>query len=174
MGAASLLEGLAGISPVEGMGHGRVVVGDELSELGLELEHRGEVAAAQALPVDDAEEDLDLVQPRAVFRQVDEADAVADVREELAPRRHRFEDAANVFFPSGSCTPRRSATHRTRPSEACVFRLSTMKIHSPAGSRSTVRAMWSTNSGSVRVASSVGETIRPVTTSRPAVSVVVP
>ena len=36
----------------------------------------------------DAEEDLNLVEPRAVFWQVDEADPVADVREELAPRRH--------------------------------------------------------------------------------------
>ena len=40
-----------------------------------------------------------------------------------------------------------------------MFRLSTMKIHSPAGSMLTVRAMWSTNSGSVRVASNVGEMI---------------
>ena len=81
------------------MGHGRVVVGNELSELGLEVGHRGEVAAADALSLLNAEEDLDLVEPRAVFGQVDEADAVSDVREELAPRRHRFEDAANVFFP---------------------------------------------------------------------------
>jgi len=105
MGAASLLERLSGVGPVEGVGHGRVVVGDELSELGLEVGHRGEVAAAQALSMDDAEKDFDLVEPRAIF---------------------------------------------------------------------TVRAMCATNSGSVRVASSVGETIWPVTTSRPAVSVVVP
>src|SRR3954447_22889474 len=118
MGAASLLEGLAGVGPIEGMSHGRVVVDDELSELGLEVGHRGEGAAAQALSSEDAQEDLDLVEPRTVLRQVHEADAVADVREELAPRRHRFEDAANVFFPRGSSTPHRPATHRTRPSEA--------------------------------------------------------
>ena len=129
MGAASLLEGLAGVGPVEGVGHGRVVVDDELSELGLEVGHRGEVVAAQALSSGDAEEDLDLVEPRAVFGQVNEADAVANVREELAPSRHRFEDAANVFFPRESCTPHSSATHLTRLSEACVFRLSTMRTH---------------------------------------------
>src|SRR3954447_3612397 len=123
MGAASLLEGLAGVGPIEGMSHRRVVVDDELSELGLELGHRGEVAAAQALSLEDAEEDLDLVEPRTVFRQVHEADAVTDVREELASRRHRSEDAADVFFPSGSSTSHRAATHLTRPSEACVFRL---------------------------------------------------
>ena len=79
MGAASLLERLPGVGPVEGVGHSRVVVGDELSELGLEVGHRGEVAAAEALSVGDAEKDLDLVKPRAVFGQVDEADAVTDV-----------------------------------------------------------------------------------------------
>jgi hypothetical protein len=174
MGAAFLLEGFAGVGPAEGMGHGRVVVDDERSDLGLEFGHRGEVPTAQAFSLEVAKEDLNLVEPRAVFWQVDEADPVADFREELAPRRHGFENAANVFFPRGSCMPHCSATQFTRLSEACVFRLSTMKVHSPAGSRFTVRAMWSTNSGSVRVASSVGETIWPVTTSRPAVSVVVP
>ncbi len=99
MGAAFLLEGFAGVGPVEGMGHGRVVVDDERSDLGLEVGHRGEVPAAQAFSLEDAEEDLNLVEPRAVFWQVDEADPVADVREELAPRRHGFENAANVFFP---------------------------------------------------------------------------
>ena len=79
MGAASLLEGFAGVGPVEGMGHGRVVVDDERSDLGLEFGHRGEVPAAQAFSLDDAEEDLDLVEPRAVFGQVDEADPVAGV-----------------------------------------------------------------------------------------------
>ena len=104
MGAAFLLEGFAGVGPVEGMCHGRVVVGDELSDLGFECGHRGEVPAAEAFSLEDAEEDLDLVEPRAVFGQVDEADPVADVREELAPCRHGFEDAAKVFFPEN---PRR-------------------------------------------------------------------
>ena len=56
----------------------------------------------------------------------------------------------------------------------CVLRQSTTKIHSAAGSVSTVLARCATNSGSVRVASNVGQTILPVTTSRPAVKVVVP
>ena len=89
MGSASLLEGFAGVCPVEGMGHGRIVVGDELSDLEFEFGHGGEVPAAQAFSLEDAQEDLDLVEPRAVFGQVDEADSVGDVREELATRRHR-------------------------------------------------------------------------------------
>ena len=56
----------------------------------------------------------------------------------------------------------------------CVFGQSTTKIHPASVSASAVRAMWATNSGSVRVASSVGPTTVPVTTSGPAVSVVVP
>ena len=75
------------MGPVEGVGHGRVVVGNEPSGLGLEVGDRGGVTAAQALSWGDAEGDLDLVKPRAVFGQVDEA--VADVREELAPSRQR-------------------------------------------------------------------------------------
>jgi hypothetical protein len=62
MGATSLLEGFPSVGPVEGVGHGRVVVGDELSELGLEDGHRGEVAATEALSLDDAEKDFVTVQ----------------------------------------------------------------------------------------------------------------
>ena len=98
MGAVSLLERFAGVGPVEGMGHGRVVVGDELSDLRFEVSHRGEVPAAQAFSLEDAEEDLDLVEPGAVFGQVNEADPVTGIREELAPRRRGLENAANLFF----------------------------------------------------------------------------
>ena len=73
------------------------------------------------------------------------------------------------FFPSASGRPQRSATNFTRLSDMWVLRRSTTKIHSPSGSVSTVRSMCATNSGSVRVASRVGQTIVPVTTSRPAV-----
>lgn len=79
MESASLLEGFAGICPVEGMCHGRIVIVDKLSELGLEVDHRGEVAAAEALSLLNAEEDFDLVEPRAVFRQINEADPVTGI-----------------------------------------------------------------------------------------------
>jgi hypothetical protein len=49
MGAAFLLEGFAGVGPVEGMGHGFVVVDDERSDLGLEFGHRGEGARQRSL-----------------------------------------------------------------------------------------------------------------------------
>ena len=99
MRAASLLERFAGVGPVEGVRHCCVVVGDELSDLGLKSGHRSEVSASQTFSLEDAEKDLDLVEPRAVFGKIDEADTVADVREELSSRLHGFEKAANVFFP---------------------------------------------------------------------------
>ena len=68
VGATAFLEGLAGVGPVEGVGHRGVVVGDELSELGLEFGHRREVAPAQALALQDAEEDFDLIEPGTVLR----------------------------------------------------------------------------------------------------------
>ena len=71
------MEGLAGVGPVEGVGHRDVVIRDELPEFGLQFKHRGEVAPSQVLAVEDAEADFDLVEPRTVFRQVDEADAVS-------------------------------------------------------------------------------------------------
>ena len=159
VGAAFFLEGFAGVGPVERMGHGRVGLGDELLELGLPCGHRGDVAAAQALSLEDAEEDFDLVEPRAVFGQVDEADAVSDIREEFTPRGHRLQASARVFFLGASSEPHSWATHCTRLSEACVLRLSTTKIHSAVASRFTVRSRCATNSGSVRIASKGGAMI---------------
>jgi hypothetical protein len=57
-GATHFLKGLAGVGPVEGMRHGRVLVSDELSDLGLKFGHRGKVAAAQTFSLEDAEEIL--------------------------------------------------------------------------------------------------------------------
>lgn len=86
--AAFFLERLAGVGPVEWMGHGRVVVGDELADFRLQVVDRGKAGSAQRFAVQDAEEDLDLVEPRAVFRQEHEADTVGRVREEFAARVH--------------------------------------------------------------------------------------
>ena len=59
MRAASLLERFAGVGPVEGVRHCCVVVGDELSDLGLKSGHRSEVSASQTFSLEDAEKDLD-------------------------------------------------------------------------------------------------------------------
>lgn len=98
MRATFLLEGSAGVGPVEGMGHGLIVTSDEFTNLGFEFGHRCEAGPTQAFSVEDAEEDLDLVEPRTVFGKVDEADPVVDLREKLTARFHGLENPANVFF----------------------------------------------------------------------------
>lgn len=77
--AALLLHRLAGVGPGEGVGHRGVVVVHEFPQLRFQVCHRREVSASQELPVDDPEHDLDLVEPRTVLRQVDEADPVGGV-----------------------------------------------------------------------------------------------
>ena len=85
MRAASLLERFAGVGPVEGVRHCCVVVGDELSDLGLKSGHRSEVSASQTFSLEDAEKDLDLVEPRAVFGKKHEPNAVAWIRQKCTP-----------------------------------------------------------------------------------------
>ena len=94
------LHGLSGVCPSERVGHCGIVIADEFPQLRLQICYRCEVAAAQELPVDNPKDDLDLVEPRTMLRQVDEADPVLEIRQELPTRRHRFEDAAVVFFPA--------------------------------------------------------------------------
>lgn len=101
-----LLQGFAGVGPVKGVGNRGIIVLDKLSDFRLQFGHRGEVAPTQAFAMQDTEEDFDLVEPRTVFGQIDEADAVARVREELTPAAHRFQDALGAFF-------QRSATRLT-------------------------------------------------------------
>src|SRR5271165_6356431 len=132
------------------MRHRGVVIAHEFSQLRLQIRYRCEVSPTQELPMDYPKYDLDLVKPRTVLRQVDKANPMVDIREELLAGRHRFQDTSGVFFPGASGRPQRSATNVTRPSDRWVLRRSTTKIHSASGSLSTVRAMWLTNSGSVR------------------------
>ena len=80
VGAAVFLQGPAGVGPIERMGHGEVVIRQELTELGFQFQHRGEATATQTFSLDDAENDFDLVEPRTVFWQINEADAVAGPR----------------------------------------------------------------------------------------------
>ena len=155
---------LVGVGPVEGMGHRWVVVADEVGELIAEFWHRCEAAAAQAFSMNDAEDDLNLVEPRTVFREVDEPKAMARIGEGFTTTGWRLQDACH-FFPSAPLKPHFSAIHSTRLADWCGLRLSITKSHSAVSSICTVlliftvRAMCSTNFGSVRVASKVGDTI---------------
>ncbi len=99
------LHGFSRVCPCEWMGHRGVVVGHEFSELRFEVGHTVEVSAPQELSMNDTEDDLDLIEPRAVFWKVDEADPMGEVRQERLSRGHRFQDTAIAFFPRSSCTP---------------------------------------------------------------------
>ncbi len=83
---AWFLHRLSGVGPMERMGHRHIVIGDEFSDLTLQILHRGEVAAAQNLSLKNAQEDFYLVEPRTVLGEVHEADAMTGVREEPASR----------------------------------------------------------------------------------------
>ena len=106
-------ERLAGVGPVEGMGHRSVVVVDEVSELIVEFWHRGEAAAAQAFAMDDAEDDLNLIEPRTVFREVREPNAMARIGEKFAAAGWRLQDACHFFFPARR--PSRTSGRSTPP-----------------------------------------------------------
>lgn len=62
-GSVSFLNRLSGVGPREWMSHRGVVVRDELSELRFKVCHRGEISAAQTLSLNDAEDDLNLIEP---------------------------------------------------------------------------------------------------------------
>lgn len=87
-GSTAFLQWLAGVGPVEGVGHRAVVIGHELAELRFKVSHRGEVSPAQALSMNDTEDDFNLIEPRAVFWKEDKPDSMADVRQELLACGH--------------------------------------------------------------------------------------
>jgi hypothetical protein len=63
-----LVQGFAGVGPVEGMGEYQVEVGQEGFQFCFQVFPRGEVAAADDLPHHDTEHDFDLIQPGTMFR----------------------------------------------------------------------------------------------------------
>ena len=104
----------AGIGPVEGMGQSVVEVFQEPSQFVLQVRHRGEVAATHHLPHHDSEDHFDLVEPRAVFGEKHEAEAMVGIRQEFAARRLGTQHARfPFFFPAADSA--RSVGQSTRP-----------------------------------------------------------
>src|SRR5947199_8580512 len=93
------LEYAAGEGPFEGLGHHLVEVLNEVQNLRSQVFLGGKTAAADDAPDQDAEPDLHLVQPRAVLRRVDEADAVAGVLQDSLPPAHRLNPTAFALLP---------------------------------------------------------------------------
>src|SRR5947208_6928637 len=96
--AAYFLDRLSGVGPCEGMGHRGIVICHELSKLRFQVGHREKMSAPQKLSMNDPENDLNLIEPRTVFRKVHKSDSMLEVRQERLSRGHGFEDAADVFF----------------------------------------------------------------------------
>ena len=90
-------ERLALVGPLERLGHGAVEVRDERQHLVSQIINRGEVAAAQEFAHQDTQPNLDLVQPRRVFRGVVEDDFVRLLHQEGSTCRHRLQDATLLF-----------------------------------------------------------------------------
>src|SRR3954452_3273317 len=91
---ASGLEGASRVRPLEWLGEHLVEVLDERQQFRAEIVHRRETAPTDDLAHNNPEHDLDLIEPRAVFGRVHEADAVAPVRQEILPTLHRLQHAA--------------------------------------------------------------------------------
>src|SRR3954465_3286713 len=89
---------LYGVEPADGLGHRPVEVVDERQDPRLQLLGRTEAGAAEQLPHQDAEPDLDLIEPRGVLGRVDEPDSVARIGEEGRPALPRLQHPALSFL----------------------------------------------------------------------------
>src|SRR3990172_12204883 len=89
------------VGPLERLRHGPIEIGDEVQYALLQIVYRSEVATLQQTPDQNAEPDLDLVQPRSVDRRVNEPDAMRRVLQEGSARLHGFQDASFTLDPQG-------------------------------------------------------------------------
>src|SRR5438876_12331158 len=94
MGCRSDLERASGVSPLEGLGKHLVGVVDKGQEFSAEILDGGEVAATDDLAHDDAEDDLDLIEPGRVLGGIHEANAMLQVSEQLLPSLQRRQHPA--------------------------------------------------------------------------------
>jgi hypothetical protein len=88
----------AGARPLEGLGVPIEVV-DEGQDALPQFGGRGEAGPLEQPPHQDAEPNLDLIEPGGMLGQVDELNAMARVTQEGRPRRHRLHDAVLALHP---------------------------------------------------------------------------
>src|SRR5271165_1415253 len=79
------------VRPLERLGEHMIEILDEFQQLATQIFHRWERTTPDHLPHDHPEDHLDLVQPRAVLRQIHEPNPVARLRQERLPARHRLQ-----------------------------------------------------------------------------------
>ena len=85
LGGTLAADRLSGVGPSEWTGHRFVKVVQEALQFVFQIRHRREVAATHDLSHHNAEDHLDLVQPRTVLGKVHEPNPVAGIRQEFAP-----------------------------------------------------------------------------------------
>src|ERR1700684_1362419 len=93
------LEDLTRESPFERLGQKLIEIVDKIEDLGAKVCLGGKVASAKHPSGEDAEPDFDLIQPRAMLRCVDKADAVAQVAQKRLPALEGFQHPALAFLP---------------------------------------------------------------------------
>src|SRR5207253_11144350 len=80
------------IRPLERFGHRLIEVGNEGQDALPQVRNRREVPPLQQPAYQNAEPELDLVQPTAVLRCIEKADAMAGITQERCAGRHRLQD----------------------------------------------------------------------------------
>ena len=80
LGGTLAADRLSGVGPSEWTGHRFVKVVQEALQFVFQIRHRREVAATHDLSHHNAEDHLDLVQPRTVLGKVHEPNPVAGIR----------------------------------------------------------------------------------------------
>jgi hypothetical protein len=95
---ASYIQHAARVRPFVWLRHRIVIVFDKLQDAISQVVPRAERAATDHTPAQHAEPDLDLIHPRRMFRYEYEMDPVRGIRQELFPRRDRFQHAAFPFY----------------------------------------------------------------------------
>src|ERR1700722_5408273 len=93
MSLLSFLERSPGIGPSERLGEDGVEVVDEREHALTKVVERGEAGPVEEATSQDREPDLDLVEPGAVTRGIDEADSMGGVFEERPAGLLRQKDA---------------------------------------------------------------------------------
>ena len=93
----SYLERSAGIGPAKRLAEYPVEIVNEIEHAGSQIFERRKASALEQSSGENGKPDLDLVEPRAMPRRVDEADAMHGILQEFAARQLRLQDAGLTF-----------------------------------------------------------------------------
>jgi len=118
------------VIPLEWLRKGAVEVVDEIDKPFLQIGQRLEAAATHH----DAEDDFYLVQPRRVFRKIDEPNPVAAVGQELLTRRYGLQDSTSSFLAQRALVDALQFGHVAHQSRTAMH-VQIVEHKHPAGSR---------------------------------------